>query len=106
VIKEGDIKCIYGEGMPRYKNPFDKGRLIVQFKVNFPKAGFLPNAKLPQLEKLLPDRQQVIIPDSAEECTLTEFDPSQSTHRGSHGEVYQEDDDDEMGQPRVQCASQ
>ncbi|XP_064645646.1 dnaJ homolog subfamily A member 1-like [Lineus longissimus] len=106
VIKEGDLKCIYGEGMPRYKNPFDKGRLIIRFKVNFPKPGFLPATKLPQLEKILPERQEVIIPDSAEECTLTEFDPSQDAGRGSRGEAYHEDDDEMGGQQRVQCASQ
>merc|ERR1711972_338023 len=36
VIKTGDLKCVYGEGMPTYKNPFEKGKLIVQFKVDFP----------------------------------------------------------------------
>ena len=29
-----DVKVILNEGMPHYKNPFDKGRLIVNFKVN------------------------------------------------------------------------
>jgi DnaJ homolog subfamily A member 1 len=37
VVKHGDVKYIDGEGMPQYKNPFEKGRLLVQFFVNFPK---------------------------------------------------------------------
>lgn len=106
VVKEGDFKCIMGEGMPQYRNPFEKGRLIVHFSVQFPKEGWLPLDKIPQLEKLLPPRQEVIVPDNAEECTLTDYDPSDSSRRSrSMGEVYDEDDHPGMGQ-RVQCASQ
>lgn len=25
VIKHGDVKCVLNEGMPQYKNPFEKG---------------------------------------------------------------------------------
>lgn len=34
VIKHGDLKCIYNEGMPVYKSPMDKGSLIIQFLVS------------------------------------------------------------------------
>ena len=30
----GDIKVVLGEGMPFYKNPFEKGRLIIKFSVS------------------------------------------------------------------------
>ena len=30
VIKTGDLKMVRGEGMPQYRNPFEKGRLIIQ----------------------------------------------------------------------------
>ena len=30
VIKTGDLKSVQGEGMPQYRNPFEKGRLIIQ----------------------------------------------------------------------------
>merc|ERR1712214_38913 len=36
VIKTGDVKQIQGEGMPQYRNPFEKGRMILQFNVVFP----------------------------------------------------------------------
>ena len=36
VIKTGDLKQIQGEGMPQYRNPFEKGRMILQFNVVFP----------------------------------------------------------------------
>ena len=32
VIKSGDLKMVRGEGMPQYRNPFEKGRLIIQVR--------------------------------------------------------------------------
>ena len=32
VIKSGDLKMVSGEGMPQYRNPFEKGRLIIQVR--------------------------------------------------------------------------
>lgn len=34
VIKNGDIKCVENEGMPIYKDPCEKGELIIQFDVS------------------------------------------------------------------------
>ena len=30
----GDMRVVLNEGMPQYKQPFDKGRLIIRFKVS------------------------------------------------------------------------
>jgi DnaJ family protein A protein 1 len=54
VFKRGDLKCILNEGMPHYRNPFEKGRLIIQFCVEFPRQ--LSQDVIPQLESLLPPR--------------------------------------------------
>jgi DnaJ family protein A protein 1 len=54
VFKQGDLKCILNEGMPHYRNPFEKGRLIIQFCVEFPRR--LSQDVIPQLESLLPPR--------------------------------------------------
>ena len=54
VMKHGDVKCVLNEGMPQYRNTFEKGRLIIQFQVNFPQS--LPMEMIPQLESLLPPR--------------------------------------------------
>lgn len=59
VLKHGDVKCIMNEGMPQYKNPFEKGRMIVQFLVNFPDK--LPVQKIVQLESCLPPRYVLIV---------------------------------------------
>lgn len=104
IIKPGDVKCVIGEGMPHYKNPFEKGRLIVQFMVNFPNS--LPAEKIPMLESCLPPRPEITIPENAEECVLMDMDPESESRRRattSHGNAY---DEDEPGPgSRVQCAT-
>jgi DnaJ-class molecular chaperone len=32
----GEVKVLPDEGMPIYKKPFERGRLIVKFRVKFP----------------------------------------------------------------------
>lgn len=68
VVKHDSYKCIMGEGMPQYKNPFEKGRLIVQFAIKFPPK--LDASIVPDLEKCLPPRPVISIPIEAEECNL------------------------------------
>jgi len=102
------------EGMPQYRNPFEKGRLIISFNVKFPPSNWLGEdaSKLGLLEQLLPPRVEQIIPDAAEECMLTDFAPDTmgGGERGQRrGEAYHEDDDDDEeggmhGGQRVQCA--
>jgi len=55
---------------------------------------------------VLPAREEVIVPDGAEECALQDFDPSSHGGRvqGRSGEAYDSDDENPGGQ-RVQCAS-
>jgi len=92
--------------MPRYKNPFEKGRLIVQFWVQFPKT--IAPEVIPELENCLPPREEVMIPDSAEECLLEDFDPEQEARRKQQQYKDACDEDDEMrglGGQRVQCAT-
>jgi DnaJ family protein A protein 1 len=125
VIKHHDVKAIPGEGMPTYKNPFEKGNLLIQFIVHFPPSNFTTHDNIAKLASLLPPTEEALVPDDAEECILVEMDPSSTgsggRQYGRHGpgpssfQRYHEDhggmaeDDDEMGggQPHgVQCASQ
>merc|ERR1719430_1438640 len=93
VIKSGDLKMVRGEGMPQYRNPFEKGRLIIQFNVIFP----------PALEPILPD--------DVDEVDLNDFDPEADRQQQQHHRRHHYDDDDEghhghPGGPGVQCATQ
>lgn len=101
VIKHGDLKCIYNEGMPIYKSPMDKGSLIIQFLVQFPEQHWLPREKLNMLEALLPPREDVMITDEMDQVDLEDFDPSEQTYRNSGGEAYEEDE--EGPRTGVQC---
>lgn len=105
VVKHGEIRCILNEGMPRYKNPFEKGRLIVQFTVNFPDSGFVPPQNIATLESLLPPRPQVAISEHAEEAVLIDIDPNQEQRSHSNRMYYDEDDDPHSSRRGVQCQS-
>ncbi|XP_076673042.1 dnaJ heat shock protein family (Hsp40) member A4-like [Andrena cerasifolii] len=100
VTKHGDLKFILNEGMPIYKDPFSRGRLIIQFVVNFPKT--INPSVVPALEQCLPPREVYVIPVGAEECTLTDLDPEQEARRRDQRQAYEED---EGGPSRVQCAT-
>jgi len=103
IIKPNDVKCVLNEGMPMYRNPYEKGRLIIQFSVEFPKSGDIDVKKISELEKVLPPRMVVEVPDNAEEHTLVAIDTSTRNRRG-HDEAM--DEDQPQGARRVQCASQ
>ena len=48
-----------GEGMPIYRNPFEKGNLIVQFEVEYPSPEwFSIQENRDAIEKLLPPKQE------------------------------------------------
>uniref|UniRef100_W5NC86 DnaJ heat shock protein family (Hsp40) member A4 n=1 Tax=Lepisosteus oculatus TaxID=7918 RepID=W5NC86_LEPOC len=103
VIKHNDIKCVQNEGMPVYREPYEKGLLIIQFTVKFPENGWLPLQTIPKLESLLPPRDELMITDDVEEVDLTEMD-LESQRRQYSGEAYEEDEG-----PRhsgVQCQTQ
>lgn len=59
--------------MPTYRNPFEKGKLIVHFNVEFPEM--VDPKIIPKLEKLLPAKEESMIPDEYEEVDLHDFDP-------------------------------
>uniref|UniRef100_U5EWC1 Putative dnaj chaperone n=1 Tax=Corethrella appendiculata TaxID=1370023 RepID=U5EWC1_9DIPT len=104
VVKHESVKCVLGEGMPQHKNPFEKGRLIMQFFVVFPDS--LPTEVVTALEQYLPQRPVTKIPSTAEECNMVELDPEHD-RRGGYKNAYDEDDDHGHG-PNVrvqQCAS-
>lgn len=102
VVKNGAVKCVLNEGMPQYRNPFEKGKLIIQFMVNFPDR--IDPASIPKLEELLPSREEIMIPDSAEEVMLQDLDPEQEARRQrQQREAYEEDDDHFHPRGGVQC---
>ncbi|XP_041375108.1 dnaJ homolog subfamily A member 2-like [Gigantopelta aegis] len=107
VINPGMIRAVRNEGMPIYRNPFEKGNLYIKFEITFPKQNFIPEDKLKALEALLPARTEVdmLEGDNVEEVNLVDFEDTRSSGR-ARGEAYDEDDDEDHHGPRVQCAHQ
>ncbi|XP_062927012.1 dnaJ homolog subfamily A member 4-like isoform X2 [Mobula hypostoma] len=99
VVKESSLRCVYNEGMPIYRDPFEKGQLIIQFSVKFPSYGWISQENLIELEHLLPPRQELLISDDMEHVELSEFSPEQQ-RRNYSGEAYEEDQRPRGG---VQC---
>ncbi|RDX58433.1 Chaperone protein dnaJ A6, partial [Mucuna pruriens] len=111
VIKPGQFKAINDEGMPQHNRPFMKGRLYIQFNVDFPDSGFLSPEQCQSLEKVLPQKSSKHISemelDDCEETTLHDVNFKEEMRRKQqqqHREAYDDDDDDEPSGHRVQCA--
>ncbi|XP_036390707.1 dnaJ homolog subfamily A member 4-like [Megalops cyprinoides] len=102
VVKHNAIKCVQNEGMPLYRDPYERGQLIIQFAVEFPEKGWLPEHMLPQLEALLPPRDELMITDDMEEVDLCDIDLN-SQRRNYSREAYEEDEGPRGG---VQCQTQ
>ncbi|XP_061421758.1 dnaJ homolog subfamily A member 2 [Lethenteron reissneri] len=115
VIQPGCIRGIVGEGMPHYRNPFEKGNLYIKFDVEFPDKNWIDGEKLELLEKLLPERPTLPRPTSGdfEEVDLHELEATRggagAGGPGGRREAYEDGSDDEGGYqqgPGVQCAHQ
>lgn len=101
-IKPNCIKAILNEGMPMYKSPFEKGRLVIQFDVKFPDKKDFDMKVIAELEKLLPAKPKQSIPKDAEIMELVDLDPAYE--RSKRQDAMEEDD--MQGPKRVQCANQ
>jgi DnaJ homolog subfamily A member 2 len=108
IIKNDDLKAVRNEGMPQYKNPFEKGNLYIKFMVEFPENNFCSLNQLKKLESALPPRPMFVQPlGEFEEVDLIDYDPvNEANSRRSRGEAYNNSDDEEDGQPGVQCRTQ
>lgn len=77
VIRPNCLKMIQGYGMPKKFNDGEFGDLIIHFDVEFPNQNQLTRENLEFLEKSLPSRPKLNIPNDVkfEEKILNDFDP-------------------------------
>ncbi|THU69057.1 hypothetical protein C4D60_Mb08t10350 [Musa balbisiana] len=110
VVKPGQYKAIDDEGMPHHGRPFMKGRLYVQFNVEFPDTGVFSPDQCRVLEKILPPRPSNHIsnmePDDCEETTMYDVNIEEEMRRQRQQRQQEAYDEDEDAGPRVQCAQQ
>ncbi|KAK1886550.1 DnaJ like subfamily A member 1 [Dissostichus eleginoides] len=97
LIKPGDTKCVVNEGMPMYRRPFEKGRLIINFTVVFPKANFLSKDRLKELERFFPEKPDAEQPESMDDdlyiyADLEDCD-MEKRRRNNHQYYYMEEED-------------
>jgi len=97
VISHDECKVIQGEGMPTRRDPTEKGDLIINFKVEFPKK--LSKENISKIAKLLPPTT-VEVPPDAEFKTAIPISDEHFRHRRTV------DDDDMRGHQGVQCQAQ
>jgi len=109
MIRPGDLKSIEQEGMPTWKRPFEKGTLVIQFKVIFPVDKALSASDLDTLREILPaDADKPMLTGNEEEAVLHDFDLEQfGANSAQEKSAYDDDDDEEGGGgQQVRCASQ
>ena len=97
VLRNGEVRCVSGEGMPTYRNPFKRGKLIVQFFIHFP-ARLKPEVAQ-SLAKILPPKEEPMIPEEHEEVDFDEDDEDEE-------EDGEEEEDENCNGPGVGCATQ
>ncbi len=118
VVPHGAMRMVEEEGFPRHRDPFNKGRLIVVFSVQFPESLTADAAKkvrqaLSKTPTGLPERRPASdAAQDAEDVEMKEFD-GKGEWKGGETErpesAYDDDGDDEGmrgagGGP--QCAQQ
>ena len=95
--------------MPTYNNPFENGRLIIAFSVDFPES--INPQIVHKLEAILPPKIQPMSTEECEEVDLIEFDQESSKrsgghHGGRHGNPHHHGDDEDDEQHGTPCATQ
>lgn len=111
VVEPRAMKGIRGEGMPVYRDPFEKGNLYIKFDVEFPENHFADEAALKEVETLIGDRPSgPRIPEGehVEEVDLHDYEHGMSGERQGRSEAYHEDTEDHhhRGGQGVECAHQ
>ncbi|XP_026662236.1 chaperone protein dnaJ A6-like [Phoenix dactylifera] len=110
VVKPGQSKAINDEGMPHHGRPFMRGRLYIQFNVEFPDSGMLSTDQCRTLETFLPPRPSNRLSDmeldECEETTLYDVNIEEEMRRKQQQQQQEAYDEDEDAAPRVQCAQQ
>jgi DnaJ family protein A protein 2 len=108
-IIPGCAKEIEGEGMPMHGNPFVKGKLVINFTIDFPDT--LTAAQVKALSSALPQPLPPCeVTEDMEEHNMVEFDEEAAAREyQSNRSAYDSDEEDEEGGGAgrgqgVQCA--
>lgn len=98
VVKKDSIKNVRGEGMPIYRNPFEKGNLYVRFTIEYPEKYSITPENLKRLEQILPPRPAFVMPvgEHVEEVNWYDYDPD-TDQNDDRRDGYEDSDDEGHG---------
>lgn len=101
IVEHADMKMILGEGMPRYRSPYEKGYLIIKFNIEFPAPNSLPESVVKGLIELLPKKPELgDVPELHDEVVAEPFNEEEyrrHKQQQDRKEAYDGDSDDEAG---------
>jgi len=86
-LAPGSIRGVPNEGMPVYKNPYERGNLYIKFDVKFPEQNSISDEQISKLEKLLPPKAKFNKPtgDHVEEVSMIEYANTKGSSSGARG---------------------
>jgi len=100
VLKPGEYKIISEEGMPIYKKPSEKGRLILVFDIKFPTTDQLSEETRKILRQILPPIPETEIPTPTEgqgvkEVVAFDYVESRDKKNGKNSDAYNSDEEEQ-----------
>jgi DnaJ family protein A protein 2 len=101
VVKHGDHKVIYGQGMPSRRH-HEPGDMYVRIQVKFPES--IATSSIPLLERALPARK--LIEKFPKNVQLEEVHLDEPDVRTKADAMREDAMDEDQEEPRVQCANQ
>jgi len=104
VVRPNQVMMVPGEGMPIYKDPFEKGDLYLQFEIIFPEH--VSPQQIEALTSTLGGKPTVSVPTGAEEAELQPANPEAigKLQEPLHGGGFLDEEDGD--EPRVGCQTQ
>lgn len=104
IIRPGDVRGIFGEGMPRKGSAFDKGRLFVQFDVSFPKPGEVTEEQKEAICRVFPKPPPPARTEETEDHEFLEMNPAEPNPQAPYRPAQPDEEHD--GPQPVQCQTQ
>ena len=107
VLKPAEFKVISEEGMPVYKRPSEKGRLIIAFSIQFPSTDQISETTRIKLRELLPPIPELEIPTPKEgqevkDVIAVDYVETRDKKKTTN-EAYESDEEEQGGQQGGRC---
>lgn len=107
VLKPNEYKVISEEGMPVYKKPTEKGRLIIVFDIKFPSTDQITEEKRKQLREILPPIPELEVPtpkegENVKEVVAVDYIETREKSK-TKNEAYNSDEEEQQQTRGGQC---